>query len=73
MTACPRCIAEAEAWRRAGDLLLDARVPGEDTDPDAWPLAREALASELLAEARPPPHAQACSYRPTTDRVGVEG
>ena len=44
-----RAQVEQAAWDAAGDALLDSDIGGEDDDPDAWPLAREALASELLS------------------------
>ena len=44
-------LTESEAWQLAGDRLLDVNVPGEDVDPDAWPLAREALATRLLNQS----------------------
>ena len=44
-------LTESEAWQLAGDRLLDVNVPGEDVDPDAWPLAREALATRLLDQS----------------------
>jgi DNA (cytosine-5)-methyltransferase 1 len=45
-----RAALEPAAWDRAGDDLLDSEIGGEDDDPDAWPLAREALASRMVAE-----------------------
>lgn len=45
-------LTESQAWQMAGDRLLDVNVPGEDVDPDAWPLAREALATRLLDQSR---------------------
>lgn len=38
---------EPEAWVQAGDALLN---DDEDDDPDAWPLAREALADDLVRQ-----------------------
>tara|TARA_R100001463_G_scaffold117870_1_gene173519 strand:- start:1004 stop:1159 length:156 start_codon:yes stop_codon:yes gene_type:complete len=47
----------------AGDLLLDVVVEGAEEDPDAWCLAREALASQLLEELPKTEHAPGCQYR----------
>jgi len=44
--------AEDRAWNLAGDELLDVDFENEDEDPDVWPLAREARATEILADLR---------------------
>lgn len=47
---------EPAAFDAAGDELLGTDIGGEgddeDDDPDAWPLAREALADRLVTEAQ---------------------
>ena len=40
-------LSESEAWRRAGDLLLDSSLDG-----DEWCLEREALATDLWEKSR---------------------
>ena len=63
MTACARCLQEDYCYSLAGDLLLDVVVEGAEEDPDAWCLAREALASQLLEELPKTEHAPGCQYR----------
>lgn len=47
-----RKVLEPDAFNVAVDELLDSDIGGEDDDPDAWPLAREALADRMVTEAQ---------------------
>lgn len=43
--------------------MLDVVVDGTNEDPDAWCLAREALACQLLEELPKTEHSTGCHYR----------